>query len=164
MAAVTLLPFALWFTGWYAASLRHAWVYGLTHLVVLGVGFAFFGPILGADDDRRRLPWAAATAVVFVETVLDALPGIAVWLRGSVLAPSYWLNVNRPWGRTPLADQKLGGLVFWGIGEVIGLPLLLITVIRWMHADAAEAARIDADLDAQETATPWWQVHPSDPR
>jgi cytochrome c oxidase assembly factor CtaG len=152
MVLVTALPFALWFTAWDAGSLRHAWLYGLTHLVVITVGFAFFWPILGADDDHRRLPWPAATLVMFAETVLDSLPGLVVWLRGTVLAPSYWLSVNRPWGRTPLADQKLGGLVFWGIGEVIGLPLLLITVIRWVRADALEAARIDAELDAQEAA------------
>jgi cytochrome c oxidase assembly factor CtaG len=150
MVLVTALPFALWFTAWDAASLRHEWLYGLTHVVVIAVGFAFFWPILGADDEHKRLPWPAATLVMFVETVLDSLPGIVVWLRGSVLSPGYWLNVGRPWGRTPLSDQKLGGLAFWGIGEVIGLPLLLITVIRWVSADAREAARIDAELDAQE--------------
>jgi putative copper resistance protein D len=109
----------------------------------------FFWPVLDADDERR-LPWPAATAVVFVETVLDSVPGIVVWLRGTLLAPDYWSALARPWGRTPLSDQKFGGLVFWGIGEVVGLPILIVTVARWVRADAREAARIDAALDAEE--------------
>jgi hypothetical protein len=39
--------------------------------------------------------------------------------------------------------------MFWGIGEVVGLPILLATIVGWMRADAREAARIDAELDAQ---------------
>ncbi|HTY72437.1 MAG TPA: cytochrome c oxidase assembly protein [Actinomycetes bacterium] len=149
MALVVGVPFLVWFTGWYAASLENAWVRGLTHVVLVVVGFAFFWSLLEVEDSRRRLPWAAAAAIVFVETVLDAVPGIVVWLRSSVLAPGYWGTLARPWGRTPLADQRLGGLVFWGIGEVVGLPILLATVVGWMRADAAEARRIDAELDAQ---------------
>ena len=127
------------------------WLLGLTHLLLVVVGFAFFGPLLEGDESRRRLPWVAAAAVVFVETVLDSIPGIVVWLRGSVLAPAYWSALGRPWGRAPLADQRLGGLMFWGIGEVVGLPILLATVVAWMRADAREAARIDAELDAQRS-------------
>jgi putative membrane protein len=40
--------------------------------------------------------------------------------------------------------------MLWAIGEVVGLPLLLLVVIQWMRADAREAARIDAELDAAE--------------
>jgi cytochrome c oxidase assembly factor CtaG len=149
MALVIGLPFLVWFTGWYAASLEHSWLLGLTHVLLVLVGFAFFGPLLEGDEGRRRLPWVAAAAVVFVETVLDSVPGIVVWLRGTLLAPAYWAALGRPWGRTPLADQKLSGLMFWGIGEVVGLPILLATIVAWMRADACEAARIDAELDAQ---------------
>ncbi len=151
IALVTGLPFAIWFTSWYAASLEHTWAFALAHLSLVLVGFAFFWPLLSPDADRR-LPWAAAVAVVFVESVLDALPGIVLWLRSTLLAPEYWNALNRPWGRTPLADQQLGGLVYWGIGEIVGLPILLVTVIGWMRADAKDAARIDAELDAQEAA------------
>jgi cytochrome c oxidase assembly factor CtaG len=149
MLLVIGVPFLVWFTGWYSASLERPWLLGLTHLLLVVVGFAFFGPLLEGNDQRRRLPWVAAAAVVFVETVLDSIPGIVVWLRGSVLAPAYWSTLGRPWGSTPLADQRLGGLVFWGIGEVVGLPILLATVVAWMRADAREAARVDAELDAR---------------
>ena len=37
--------------------------------------------------------------------------------------------------------------MLWAIGEVVGLPLLLLVVVQWMRADAREAARIDAELD-----------------
>ena len=38
-------------------------------------------------------------------------------------------------------------MVLWGIGELVGLPLLMLVVVQWVRTDAAEAARIDAELD-----------------
>ena len=103
-----------------------------------------------AVDADPRLPYAALAAVVFVETLVDSVPGIVLWLGTRLLAPDYYLAVGRPWGRSPLDDQKFGGVMLWAIGEVVGLPLLIVVVVQWMRADAREAARIDAELDRAE--------------
>jgi putative membrane protein len=150
-AVLALVPLVVWTTPLQEASMRSWWVYWLLHVAFVLVGLAFFWPVLAVDADPR-LPFAALAAVVFVETLVDSVPGIVRWLSNDLVAPTYYLSVGRPWGRTPLEDQKFGGVMLWAIGEVVGLPLLLLVVIQWMRADAREAARIDAELDAAEAS------------
>jgi putative copper resistance protein D len=74
-----------------------------------------------------------------------------LWLGTGLLAADYYRAIGRPWGRSLLSDQRFGGVMLWAIGEVVGLPLLLLVVVQWMRADAREAARIDAELDRAES-------------
>jgi cytochrome c oxidase assembly factor CtaG len=155
-AVLAAVPLLVWWTPVQELSMRHWSVYWLLHAAFVVVGLAFFWPVLAVDADPR-LPFAALALVVFAETVVDSVPGIVLWLSTTLLAPAYYLSVGRPWGRSPLEDQKFGGVVFWGIGELVGLPLLILVVVQWMRADAREAARIDAELDradAERAARP----------
>jgi putative membrane protein len=148
---VMMVPFAVYYTPVFEASLRNAVVNWLVHLVVLAVGFAFYWTVLSLDRPPR-VHYFALTVIVMVETLFDAVPGIALWLGTNLIAPGYYEQVGRPWGRSLLADQQFGGIVLWGIGELVGLPLLLLVVIQWMRSDAADAARIDRELDLADAA------------
>jgi putative membrane protein len=148
-ALVALVPFAVYFTPVFEASMRSWPVYWLLHAVLLVVGLTFFWPVLSVDGEPR-LPYAALAAVVLLETLVDSVPGIVLWLSTRLIAADYYLGVGRPWGRSLLSDQQFGGVMLWGIGEVVGLPLLLLVVVHWVRADAREAARIDAELDLAE--------------
>jgi len=143
---VAAVPLLVWYTPVQEASMRSLAVYWLLHAAFVIVGLAFFWPVLAVDAEPR-LPYAALAAVVFAETLVDSVPGIVRWLSTTLVAPAYYLTVGRPWGRTPLDDQKFGGVMLWAVGEVVGLPLLILVVVQWMRADAREAARIDAELD-----------------
>jgi cytochrome c oxidase assembly factor CtaG len=145
---VAAVPLLVWYTPVQEASMRSWWAYWLLHAAFIVVGLFFFWPVLAVDVEPR-LPYALA-AVVFAETLVDSVPGIVRWLSTTLVAPAYYLAVGRPWGRTPLDDQKFGGVMLWAIGEVVGLPLLILVVVQWMRADAREAARIDAELDQAE--------------
>jgi len=63
------------------------------------------------------------------ETLFDAVPGIALWLGTTLIAGDYYRAVGRPWGRSLLSDQQFGGIVLWGIGELVGVPLLMLVVM-----------------------------------
>jgi cytochrome c oxidase assembly factor CtaG len=142
-------PFLLFFTPWFEATLRHGFLFALLHVVLLVVGFCFYSAILGVDHPPH-LHYAAVTVVVLLETLIDSVPGIVLWLRQDLVAGDYYRELGRPWGRTLLSDQNLGGLMFWGIGELIGVPLVLLVAIAWMRLDAQDARRIDAELDQAE--------------
>jgi cytochrome c oxidase assembly factor CtaG len=148
-ALVAVVPFAVYFTPVFEASMRSWPVYWLLHAALVVVGLAFFWPVLSVDGDPR-LPYAALAAVVLLETLVDSVPGIVLWLGTRLIAAGYYLGVARPWGRSLLSDQQFGGVMLWGIGEVVGLPLLMLVVVQWVRADAREAARIDAALDLAE--------------
>ena len=51
-------PWALYFSGWYAASLDSAYVHEMMHLHLVAVGALFFWPLVGVDPlpGTSRLP------------------------------------------------------------------------------------------------------------
>lgn len=148
---VATMPFLVYYTPWFEASLRSLPMYWLLHLALLVVGLLFFWPVLSLDRPPR-VHHVVLTVIVLAETLFDAVPGIALWLGKSLIAPDYYREVARPWGRSMLSDQQFGGVVLWAIGELVGLPLLMLVVVQWVRADAQEAARIDRELDLAEEA------------
>jgi cytochrome c oxidase assembly factor CtaG len=71
-------------------------------------------------------------------------------------------------------DQRIAGAVLWCVAEVIDVPFLVIVFRRWQRADARDAARVDAVLEAERSArralapdaeserdAPWWLTDPA---
>jgi len=148
---VALMPFVVYYTPWFETTLRYLPMYWLLHVVLLAVGLLFFWPVISLDREPR-VHYVALTVIVLAETLFDAVPGIALWLGKTLIAPDYYREVARPWGRSLLSDQQFGGVVLWAIGELVGLPLLALVVVQWMRSDAREAARIDRELDLADAA------------
>ncbi len=119
---------------------------------LLHVGLLFVGGVVAAPLARERagassLGVGLVLFVGLVELLVDAIPGIALRLSGSVRPPVYALAQRRSWGPSPLHDQQLGGAILWAVAELVDLPYLLIVLRQWIHADAREARRVDAALD-----------------
>jgi cytochrome c oxidase assembly factor CtaG len=148
---VATMPFLVYYTPWFEATLRSLPMFWLLHVVLLAVGFVFFWPVISLDREPR-IHYVALTVIVFAETLFDAVPGIAIWLGKSPIAGDYYRAVARPWGRSMLSDQQFGGVVLWAVGELVGLPLVALVVVQWMRSDAREAVRIDRELDLADAA------------
>jgi cytochrome c oxidase assembly factor CtaG len=173
---LAIVPFVLYFTGWYEQTLWHQGWYELLHVQLLVIGLVSFLWLAETDSARRPVYYSVAFFIAFTELIFDALPGIVVRLTNHVLAHDYYAAVGRTWGPSLLADQRIGGAVLWFVGETADLPLLAILLVLWIRADRAEAARIDRELDqaaapsltprtrAEEAAVrsrPWWETDPS---
>jgi cytochrome c oxidase assembly factor CtaG len=96
--------------------------------------------------------------IAFVELIADAVPGILLRLHTTVIGASVHLSAVPAWVPTPLRDQQLSGDVLWFIGEAIDLPFLAWLILRWIRADAREAAVVDARLDEEYDERPWWVI------
>jgi len=89
-----------------------------------------------------------ALGVGVLELLLDAFPGIVLTFDTHLTLTQF--AVDRPsWALPALDDQHTAGGILWAAAEVLDLPFLVLAATRWMRADAAEARRIDAELDAQ---------------
>lgn len=145
---------------------------GLVHLILLGAGVLVSLPLVNIDDRRSSLAVGLSLAVGFVELILDAFPGIA--LRFQTHLTLVHFSVDRP-AFSPVAidDQHTAGAILWVVAEILDLPFLILAASRWIKADARDAARIDAELDARQhwaadgqpvsepsVDRPWWLDDP----
>jgi caa3-type cytochrome oxidase assembly factor Caa3/CtaG len=81
--------------------------------------------------------------------VADGVLGLVLWM-GPLLAVGHYDAVARTWGPTQRNDQAIGAGVWWIGGDLAGLPFLGAIALRFAAADAREARRVDAELDAAE--------------
>ena len=89
-----------------------------------------------------------ALGVGLLELMVDAFPGIMLSFQTHLTLTQF--GVNRPaWAPTALDDQHTAGGILWAVAEVLDLPFLVLAATKWMRADAVEARRVDAELDAE---------------
>jgi cytochrome c oxidase assembly factor CtaG len=150
---LVLTPFLVYFTPWYAAGLTSGFVAQLTRVALLLPGFVFFWTLLRVDPVPRAYPYVVTLWITAAEVVGDAVLGIAVIASTTLLAGPYYHGLARPWGPSLATSQVLGGGVLWILGDIVGVPFLAAQLIQMMREDEADARVIDAELDAQETAT-----------
>jgi cytochrome c oxidase assembly factor CtaG len=148
--ALVGVPFVMYFTSWYTAVFHSTTVRELTFLVLMVPGFVFFWTLLRVDPVPKEYPYAISMWITGAEVIGDAFFGIAVIAYQSLIGGAYYHALGRPWGPTLATDQVLGGGVLWILGDLVGLPFLAAVLIHMMREDESDAARIDAELDAQE--------------
>jgi cytochrome c oxidase assembly factor CtaG len=146
-AAFAATPFVLYFTGWYAATLDHAWLHDLQHILFVGVGCLFVWPLLGIDPMPRRSPYPLRLLMTFLILPAHAILGITVMQSKTIIAGSHYSALHRTWGPTLAGDQNIGGGILWAAGDLLGLLFFGVLLWQWSQADRREAIRIDRHLD-----------------
>ena len=147
-------PFALYFSGWYAATLDSAVLHELLHVHFLLVGSLFFWPLLGVDPVPGRSGHPFRMLLVAATLPFHAFLGVAIMSvepdgRG-LLAGEHYLPLHGL--AESVYQQQLGGGLLWASGDVIGLMFLAVLLTQWMRASEREAAREDRRLDRLEAA------------
>ncbi|HTX27592.1 MAG TPA: cytochrome c oxidase assembly protein [Streptosporangiaceae bacterium] len=148
--ALVGVPFVMYFTSWYTAVFHSGTVRELTYLVLMAPGLAFFWTLLRVDPVPKEYPYVVSMWITGAEVVGDAFFGLAVIADQNLLGASYYHALARPWGPSLATSQVVGGGALWILGDLVGLPFLAAQLMQLMHEDESDAARIDAELDAQE--------------
>jgi len=147
-------PFALYFSGWYAATLDSTVLHELLHVHFLVVGSLFFWPLLGVDPVPGRSGHPFRMLLVAATLPFHAFLGVAIMSvepdgRG-LLAGEHYLPLHGL--AESVYQQQLGGGLLWASGDIIGLMFLAVLLTQWMRASEREAAREDRRLDRLEAA------------
>ena len=148
--ALVGVPFVMYFTSWYTEVFYSTAVRELTFLVLMTPGLVFFWTLLRVDPVPKEYPYGVSMWITGGEVIGDAFFGIAVIAYQTLIGGAYYHALGRPWGPSLATDQVIGGGVLWILGDLVGLPFLAAVLIYMMREDESEAARIDAELDAQE--------------
>ena len=126
----------------------------LMNLHFLLAGYLFASVLIGVDPGVQHPPYPLRLVLLFVTLSFHAFFGLALMSSTELLAidhradavgpaRSFFQEVGRTWGPTPLADQRNGGAIAWGVGDVPSVLLALGIAIAWSKSDDREARRRD---------------------
>jgi len=147
-ALFTLSSYALYFTGWYEATLRHAGPHALLHAHFLAVGCLFFWPLVGLDPVPGRVAYPFRALLMFASLPLHAILGLTIMQTRHVIAGDFYARAAP--GIDHLADQNAGGGLLWGGGDIVAILMFGALIAQWIRASEREAAREDRRLDRLE--------------
>ncbi|WP_156690415.1 cytochrome c oxidase assembly protein [Mycobacterium sp. Marseille-P9652] len=161
------VPWLLYLTPWYTASLRNEWVGAPTRILLVLAGFGYFYARLQADPVPRRYPQTISLLITVAEALGDGVLGLVLW-QGALIGSSYYAELHRSWGPDPRLDQTIGAGVLWILGDLVGWPLVLLLMRALSRDDKAHAVEVDAQLDAAREdesgdVAPsglWWENDP----
>ncbi|GAA2431766.1 cytochrome c oxidase assembly protein [Streptomyces mauvecolor] len=163
----------IYFTPYFETALRHGPLHELMYLQLLLAGSLFVLPVLTREE---ALPaWCShpvRAALVFVDGLIDAVPGIVVMTHSTLIAGAWYLHHAPAWAPDVHRDQQIGGGAMITIAELVSLPFLLAILVQWSRADRAQRVVLDRRLDAElapaapvegrpedtELVRPWWET------
>lgn len=139
------------FTPLYEAALENPSVHVAEHVAYLVTGLLFWWPVVASDPVPRRMSHLQRVAYVALQMPVNAAIGLAIYFAPTILYPHY-ATIARTWGPDPSIDQQLGGLLMWGVGDVLLLAVIPVLVHDWMRAQDRLTARLDGRLLAARNA------------
>jgi putative membrane protein len=123
--------------GLYTAALEHHGWHVVQHLVLIATALLAWWPVLSPSTRLPRLHYGAQILYLFALGI--PMTVVAAMITGAehLLYPFY-AAAPRVLPLTPLADQRLGGLIMWVPAGM--MPLIAFTVVffRWVAAEADE--------------------------
>jgi len=115
-------------------------------------GYLFVWVLVGIDPGPKRWPPSLRLIILFVTISFHAFFGVALTTGTTLLAPTFYKSLHLPWAVDLLADQRNGGAIAWGVGELPTLILALLVTLAWVRSDAAETKRLDRQADRDDDA------------
>lgn len=153
-ALYVVSPWALYFSGWYEASLRSDYIHQMMHLHLIMVGALFFWPLMGIDPVPGRVGYPFRVLLTVMTLPFHAFLGVTIMGSQSLLGGNWYPDLhNGPmasWLPDPFDDQELAGGILWATGDLIGVIFFLVMFAQWVRSSMREAAREDRRLDLME--------------
>jgi cytochrome c oxidase assembly factor CtaG len=147
-------PWALYFSGWYAASLQSPFVHEAMHVHLVVVGSLFFWPLLGIDPVPGRVAYPFRMLLVLLTLPFHAFLGVTIMSQTELLGGDWYPSLHRTdmaaWLPAPADDQHLAGGLLWSAGDAVGLLLCGVLFVQWVRSSIKEAQREDRRLDLLE--------------
>ena len=156
-------PWALYFSGWYPATLSSTYLHEVMHIHLVLVGALFFWPIVGVDPVPGKVSYPFRMLLLVLTLPFHAFLGVTIMGQEEILGEGHYEGLHQGpmawWLPDPADDQHLAGGILWGSGDIIALIMVGVLFVQWVRQSMKEAEREDRRLDlldARERAS-----HPS---
>ncbi len=147
-------PWALYFTGWYDASLRSTYVHEMMHVHLVLVGTLFFWPLVGVDPVPGRVAYPFRLLLILLTLPFHAFLGVTIMGQQELISGEWYQALHQlrglAWLPAPADDQHLAGGILWGSGDLVGLTVFGVLFVQWARDSMREARREDRRLDRLE--------------
>ena len=147
-------PWALYFSGWYEASLHSTFIHEAMHLHLVTVGALFFWPLVGVDPLPGRVGYPFRVLLTVLTLPFHAFLGVTIMGQNTLIGGDWYPDLHDGpmgvWLPDPLTDQNLAGGILWGAGDLVGLAFFGVLFTQWVRSSMAEARREDRRLDLLE--------------
>ncbi len=135
-SAIFNVVFAAWHLPvLYDWAMREHPLHIVQHLMFLATGLLLWWPVLSPLPELPRLPPPAQMLYLFLVGIPMVLVAALITLSDEVLYPFYG-EAPHTWGLTPLADQRVGGVIMWVPGTLVFLIAITIVFFRWVKLEA----------------------------
>ena len=153
-ALFVISPWALYFTGWYDATLHSNFLHELMHLHLVVVGALFFTPIVGIDPVPGRVGYPFRLLLLVLTLPFHAFLGVTIMSQDTLIGHGWYpaLHASLPWLPNAYDDQHLAGGILWASGDLVGISVFAVLFFQWVRSSMAEARREDRRLDRLERA------------
>ena len=134
-------PWALYFTGWYDATLHSTFLHELMHMHLVVVGALFFTPLVGVDPVPGRVSYPFRLLLLILTLPFHAFLGVTIMGQTLLIGHGWYpsLHASMPWLPDAHDDQHLAGGILWGAGDLIGVLLVGVLFAQWVRSSMAEA-------------------------
>jgi putative membrane protein len=137
LGAYALVLFAWHLPEPYGAALRSHAIHIVEHAILVAAAILAWWPVASPSRRLAPLPYAARILYLFVFGLPMTIVAAMITGAEHTLYPFY-ATTPRVTGLTPLADQRLGGILMWVPAGLI--PLLAFTAVffRWAASESEE--------------------------
>ena len=139
------------FSPLYDLALESDAVHYLQHAIYLGSALLFWWPIAGVDPAPRKLAFPGRAAYLVIAIPQNSFLGITLQNTSADLYPHYQTLV-RTWGPSLVEDLNIAGAVMWGMGAMVFVIAMMLTVAAWMRADERKVHREESRPEARAAA------------
>ena len=147
-------PWALYFSGWYDASLESPYVHELMHVHLVLVGCLFFWPLVGVDPVPGRVSYPFRMLLIVLTLPFHAFLGVTIMGQTGLIGGDWYPSLHDgpmgSWLPDPADDQQLAGGLLWAAGDLVGLVFVGVLFVQWVRSSMKEAEREDRRLDLLE--------------
>ena len=149
--AIFSVVFAAWHMPFlYEWALQHHGVHAVEHFLLVASARLLWWPGLSPLSAWPRLQPAGQLLYLFVAGIPMVPVAAFITLTDRILYPFYG-EAPWQWGLSPLADQRLGGVLMWMGGPLVFLIAMTIVYFRWMGRDVEPAVAAPARGGAHGT-------------
>ena len=122
----------------------HGW-HIVQHLTLMAAATLAWWPVLARSMVAPRLPHAAQILYLFAFGL--PMTAVAAMITGAeTLLYPFYATAPRLLSLTPLADQRLGGIIMWVPAGIVPLVAFTVVFFRWAAAES--------EADEREAGTP----------